>query len=63
MGTEWYHGDSDPVRGSLGPPEMVSVAHPGDPDMARNVSLEPVLPGGVCGHLFFFLSNLEGVEH
>lgn len=23
VGTEWHRGDSDPVRGSLGPPEMV----------------------------------------
>lgn len=40
--SQWYRSDCDSVRGSLGPPEMVSAANHRDRD-TRNVS------AGACG--------------
>jgi hypothetical protein len=63
IGSEWHRGDSGPVCSSLGPPEMVSAVSPRDwyPQKCQPWSL--LVPGGVCGCVFVFLSNLEGVEY
>lgn len=62
--SQWPHGGSGPVCGSRGPPEVVSVASPMHCGLGRNVSCGAFLvPGQVCGSVFFFFSNLEGVEY